>query len=324
MDIRFYDFEFNLLYILPQFSGDIGYVSVNTEQNLNDCGMFDIVFSDDSLKKVIEDNRDNVIVSWNGFQGVLTSFKWDSKCRICGLHLNGLLKRAVIPGTEGEVTDDAETLARSAVSENIPWLYLGEVKGLSEDVTYSTERYTAADAYIRELLKLDNAGYKITADFKNKKYIFEIIKPEQNPLMLSAANLNAHNMQVGYINTEAAIGGWYLKEQAEDAQGNKPDPVWTYITLDSTKQGIYKTDAVLSATTESGALNELKEKKADFEVTAETKDIHHGTDYNIGDIIRVQCGGVTSRKLVSGLSMWNENGYGEEPILTEWESEENG
>lgn len=324
MDIRFYDFEFNLLYILPQYSGDIGYVSVNTEQNLNDCGMFDIVFSDDSLKKVIEDNRDNVIVSWNGFQGVLTSFKWDSKCRICGLHLNGLLKRAVIPGTEGEVTDDAETLARSAVSENIPWLSLGEVKGLSDDVTYSTERYTAADAYIRELLKLDNAGYKITADFKNKKYIFEIIKPEQNPLMLSAANLNAQNMQVGYINTEAAIGGWYLKEQAEDAQGNKPDPVWTYITLDSTKQGIYKTDAVLSATTESGALNELKEKKADFEVTAETKDIHHGTDYNIGDIIRVQCGGVTSRKLVSGLSMWNENGYGEEPILTEWESEENG
>ena len=324
MDIRFYDFEFNLLYILPQYSGDIGYVSVNTEQNLNDCGMFDVVFSDDSLKKVIEDNRDNVIVLWNGFQGVLTSFKWDSKCRICGLHLNGLLKRAVIPGTEGEVTDDAETLAHSAVSENIPWLYLGEVKGLSEDVTYSTERYTAADAYIRELLKLDNAGYKITADFKNKKYIFEIIKPEQNPLMLSAANLNAQNMQVGYINTEAAIGGWYLKEQAEDAQGNKPDPVWTYITLDSTKQGIYKTDAVLTATTESRALNELKEKKADFEVTAETKDIHHGTDYNIGDIIRVQCGGVTSRKLVSGLSMWNENGYGEEPILTEWESEENG
>ena len=43
----------------------------------------------------------------------------------------------------------------------------------------------------------------------------------------------------------------------------------------------------------------------------------HGVDYNIGDIIRIQIDGVTEKLLVSGVNMWNEKSYGEEPILTE-------
>lgn len=321
MDIRFYDFDFNLLYILPSFAVDTGYISVNAQQDFNSSGSLEILFSDNELKKIIEQHKDNILVVWKGFQGFLTSYRWDKDSRLTGMHLNGLLHRAVIPKTITELTGDVETLARSAVSSNIAWLCLGEVKGFSNEVKYSTEKYTLADEYIQNLLKLDNGGYRIKADIPNKKYIFECIKPEKNPLMLSEGNLNAYDFEITYINKEKAFGGWYEKEQPEDSEGNRPDPVWTYITLDSSKTGIDKIDTVLSAKTENEAVNELKQKKAEYEILAKTKDIECAKDYEIGDILRVQTAGITVYKLADGVKMWNERGYGEQPVLKEWEDE---
>ena len=77
MDIRFYDFNFNLLYILPSFAVDTGYIAVNAQQDLNSSGSLEILFADNELKEIIERHKDNILVVWKDFQGFLTSYRWD-------------------------------------------------------------------------------------------------------------------------------------------------------------------------------------------------------------------------------------------------------
>lgn len=322
-DIRFYSFDLDLLYILPAVSPESGYPSVNVSQELNGSGSLEISFCDEDLKKLIRERKDNLIVVWRDFQGFVTGYKYTEKENILtGMSLSGLLHRAVIPKTE-EVTGDAETLARSAVSANIPWLTLGTIQGFTKEIKYSTDKYISADTYIQELLKLDNGGYKITADIPNKKYVFECIKSNPSELIISESELNAHSFETVYTNKNLAFGGWYLKEQPEDKDGNKVDPVWTYKTLDSAKTGVYKIDTVLSAVNDTEAENELKALTAEYTVSAETKDITHNTDYRLGDIVCIQNDGITQKKIIKGINMWNENGYGEEPVFSELEEDTN-
>ena len=99
--------------------------------------------------------------------------------------------------------------------------------------------------------------------------------------------------------------------------------MWTYLVADAQKTGINKIDAVLSAQDAQEAAEELAKKRAEYTLTAKTRGIKAGVDYKIGDVVRVQKGGHTVRKLVSGVDMWQEAELGEEPKLTDYEEEEN-
>lgn len=310
-DIRFYDFDFNLLYILPEFANKAGYISINTEQQMNDSGALEIVFVDSELKRIIEEKIDNILVIWEDFQGFLTSYRWDNQMRITGMHLNGLLHRNVIPNTSGELTGNVGELTRSAINKNIQWLKSEDETSFEKEIKYSTDKYLKADKYIQDLLNLDSGGFQIKADIKNKQYILEFIKAEKQRLMLSQNNLNAYDFEITYINKELSYGGWYEKKQEDK------DPEWCYISLDENKEGIYKIDTVLSSNSEIEALNELKKLKAEKEVTAKTRNIKYLEDYKLGDIIRVQEGGITNEKIIIGIKKWKEKEYGEQPILTE-------
>lgn len=309
-DIRFYDLDFNLLRILPPFADTRGYKAIITQQNFNDCGSLEIVFRDDELKQLVEEYRDNMLIVWNGFEGFMTSDKFtDTEYRITGMHLNGLLHRAVIKATT-EKNDTVGNIARTA-AEQISWLTVDTSTDITTKVTYGTDKPKKADEFLQNLFTAGKCGYEIKADIKNKKYVLKLINTAQNDLMLSKANLNVYNVETMYIGKEKAFGGWY----------KNGDDVWSYITTDSTKSGIHILDTVLSAETEAEAQNELKRCKAEYEITADTCNIEYGKDYNIGDIIRVQENGITKRQLVSGIERYRENGYAEQPILTDYEEE---
>ena len=315
-DIYFYDFDFNLLHILPQYGGNIGYSSVNATINLNNSGSLELVFYDEDLKKVVKDNADNIIVIWRSFQGFLTSYKFTEKeSRLFGMHLNGLLHRTVIQPLS-EITDTSENIARTAVS-GIDWLTLGDLNGQTNYVTYETTKYLTADTFIQDLFALDNDGYRIKADIQNKKFIFEVIPRTENRLIISESNLNAYDFETTYNNKELSFGGWYSEKQPDDADGNTVDPIWKYVTTDETRTGIYKIDTVLSAQTRTEALNELAKLKSKYEISIKTRNIEHNTDYALGDVVRVQKDSITTKRLVSGVNLWKEISYGEEPILTE-------
>ena len=308
-DIRFYDLDFNLLRILPPNSKDIGFKAINTQQDFNGSGSVEILFRDDILKELVKQYRDNMIIVWRDFQGLLTSYKFNQKeSHLYGTHLNGLLHRAVIPIC-AERTDTVANFTRSAL-DNISWLSFNDNGIASSSVTYSTDKPNTADNYLQNLFKLGGCGYEIKADFENKKYIFKLIESKQNSLMLSETNLNAYNFETTYTGKELAFGGWYK---------NETDDKWTYIVLNDTKSGIHKIDTVLSATTLNEAMNELKQKKSEYTITLNTKRIECGKDYKIGDIVRIQEDGITQQKLVSSVMKWEENGYGEKPVLTDYE-----
>lgn len=332
-DVRFYDFEFNLVHILPPSSNSTGYSSMNVTQEFNGSGSLELVFQDDDLKKKIEDYNCNLFVVWGEFQGFLTSYIWqDNSCRVTGMHLNGLLHRAVIPSLFNIVTvkDDKENerqekqavadsfnnLLKSTI-DSIEWLNYEPKTGFTDNVSYLVEKYTTADTYIQGLLDLIKGGYAITADFKLKRLIIEPFKRSENRIMLSEDNLNAYNFETSYINKELAYGAWFEKE-VKDKDGKTLDPIWTYISLND-KKGIYKVDTVLTAKTEAEAEAELKKRIAEFKITAETRNINYGVDYKLGDIVRVQHDGKTVKRLVSGVNLWQEQEYGEQPILTELE-----
>ena len=306
-DIRFYDLDFNLLHILPPHSNKIGYKAINAQQDFNGSGSFELLFWDSNLKELVKKYRDNMLIVWRDFQGLLTSYKFnDKENHLYGTHINGLLHRAIIP-VRSEKTDTVENLTNLAVN-NINWLGFTEPQTMTNTVTYSTDKPTTADTYLQKLFEVGECGYELKADFINKRYKLGIITTRQNPLMLSAANLNAYEFETNYIGKEIAFGGWY-----------KLNDVWTYISLDDTKSGIHKIDTVLGATTKAEALNELKQKKAEHKITMNTRRIEYGVDYSIGDVLRVQEDGVTQHKLINGIMRWDESGYGEKPILTDYE-----
>lgn len=313
-DIYFYDFNLNLVYILPSFGADKGYISINVTKEFNDAGSLEIVFIDSKLKSIIKEHQDNLIVVWRRFQGFLTGHQFDKRCRIMGMSLNGLLHRIVIPQTDAALSGTVEMLARKAISANAPWLVLGEEKGFKKEVKYSTDTYKNADTYIQELLDLDNAGYRVYADISNKKYVFEVLKSEETELILSTNNLNAYEFVENYSNKNLAFGGWYQQEQPDDS-----DPVWTYITSDETLSGINVIDTVLSSKTEDEARQELKGKITELELDLKTKKVQYGIDYNIGDIVRVQNDDIATRKRVTGVNISKEKGFIENPILSEVE-----
>ncbi len=312
-DVYFYDFELNKVYELPAFGVDKGYISVNATMEFCDSGSVEIVFIDEKLKALVKEYEDNLIIVWRDFQGFLTGHIFEDTCRLFGMSLNGLLHRIVIPKTVTTLSGDVETLARSAISANADWLTLGSQKGFLNQVKYSTDKYKTADVYITELLKLDNAGYKVSADVLNKQFVFEVLKSEETELLLSTNNLNAYAFSESYSNKPKAFGGWYEQEQSDG------EPVWTYISLDNTLSGINKIDTILSAKNEDEALQELASLKAELTIDLKTRKITHGTDYHIGDIVRVQNNDTATKKRITGINMSKENGYIENPILSEVE-----
>lgn len=316
-DIIFYDFEFNILHILPPYTNQTGYSSADATIELNNSGSFELLFCDEELTSLIEEHKDTMLVVWRDFQGFITGYNFNTKHRLFGMSLNGLLHRIVLPPCN-ETTGTAEDLAMSAL-QNISWLNMGSKKGFTNEVTYQTNTYMTADEYIQGLMALDNAGYSVRADIKNKRFIFECIQPVENELILSENNLNAYEFETNYNNKSLAFGGWYNEKQQNDNEGNIVEPIWKYITLDDTKKGIYVIDTVLKAETATEAQNELKTYKAEYELSAKTRNVYHNIDYYIGDIIRIQKGNKTVKKIVSGVNMWNEIVYGEQPILNESE-----
>lgn len=312
-DIRFYDFDFNLLYILPQSADKSGYTAVNATIEFADSGNIEITFYDNELKSIVRNNRDKLLVVWRDFQGYITSYMFaETINKLFGKHLNGLLQRAVIPTITALSSEkEAGYILNNSVFPNMSWLTAETgIAGKGEKIIYSTDKYMRADKAVKEINAMAKSGYMIKADIRNKTFTYYFLDRTDNSLMLSVSNLNIYEPELTYKNTDVAFGGWYEKKTDDIS-------TWTYITNDSTKTGIYKIDTVLSATTEEEARKELSKHVSDYEIATKTKTLEHGTDYNIGDVVRVQIDGVTEKRLISGVNMWNEQSYGEEPILTE-------
>lgn len=312
-DIKFYDFDFNLLYVLPPSSENGGYISINVTAEYNGNGSLEIEFYNDELKSIIEQNRDNVFVVWKEFQGFITSYMWlEKKYRVFGMSLNGLLHRGTFYNVKQAWADrNVENFALAMLSLSVTWMKRITTGNFTKIVSYSRDKMDYLDIVVQEVLDLDNAGYKVYADFTNKQFVFKCIKYNENGLIISSSNLNGQGFKTTYDNKELAFSGYFLSET-----DGKP----YYVMLDRSKEGTVKNIAIpLEATTESTARLELRRKKAEHTLEAELCNLKYGQDYFLGDKIKIQEDHTTVIKVVTGVIMSQEKTYREEPKFSDVE-----
>lgn len=306
-DIFFYNFEFDLVYILPMYSPYGGCISVNCDKDFNDNGSAEILFFDTALKKLIESNPTEIFFKWGNFYGFITSYEFkETQHRVMGMSLNGLIHRA-IKQKLSSMTDTAENIVK-AVLQGITWLSVESDAEFTNKITYSCDKCKAYDEMVQEILSADNGGYEITADIKNKKFIFRIKKAQEKELILSNGNLNAYNFVSDFNGKETANSGFY-----KDSDGT-----WHEVTTQE-KSGVYNISCILSANNEKDALKELQEKKAVKSVTADIKKLQYGIDYNLGDIVKLQNDDVTVKKMITSVNIHQDIGYGATPTFKDWE-----
>jgi hypothetical protein len=122
--------------------------------------------------------------------------------------------------------------------------------------------------------------------------------------------------------------GEYIYSNTPDGQWKwsavRPENIWLYVD-NSEKTGAKKWDVVLSGTkTESEAISEIDKLSQKQTTTSETKALEYGSDYNLGDIVRVQFEfdkfKKAEKKRITSVSIYYDiDGIGVKPTLSSLE-----
>lgn len=299
--LRIYNFDFELIYIEPKTK------STSWAVYYNEIGTFEAHLPLSSeLIKLIAQNK-YLIVCEDDKTAVLTGYEIDRELVLYGRTLNWLLEKRVAPKTES-VTDKAGIISNSIVSAAFSDVDDFEVLAPPEtpEVTIERSAYKTVYNAVCECLSPCNLGHKLDFDAKNQKWIFSIIKGEEIPLLISEANKNAYDTALKSDILDLADCAYY----AEDGY------------LQSGNSGIYRWETILSDETQTEAELSLENKKENNECSLKLRNLSLGTDYNLGDILRVQItkGNLrtTEKKRISGVRIMKRNGFSEEiPIFCE-------
>lgn len=313
MDIRFYSMDLVLKHILPNRSKNKACLSSNARFDFNGDGYFELDFKDTELQALLTAEPDLLIV-WGEFQGFVTGYNFTGKKKkIFGMHLNGLLSHEVVDDLTEPVAADAETLIYDKITEiqsagRLSWLNLKPVKGIfNKTVEFFKNACVTANKWVQELLALDNAGYKISADLTERKFYFELLSRRESTLIVSESLKNAYDITIDYNSKKTATGGFYKNDT----------DTWQYVQL-SEADGISRRDTILSATNEADARRELEASRSAVTVSALTRRIAFGADYILGDIIRMQTECGMSRKFIKSVLVSSEGAsYIESPEFEE-------
>lgn len=319
MDVTLWSLDFLDKVILPPSSEAVGYISMNAKIELCGSGSCELVFNSKEVMDFARAHPEGFLIFWGKFQGYITDWQFKKGGnRLFGSHLNSLLYKAVFP-LQDIKSGDVLTNIKNLIEDNIPWLEVATASEKFPSIGYKTETYLNADKFTQEYLQKAELGYSIYSE--NKKFIFKLIKPQNNTLVLSENNLNVYEVQEDFSNKNVAYRVWYKK--TEDDDGTKlEEPKWTLMQKAETPKGIFGQDVVLSASSKQAAKDELAKYKIEHNIECKTRNISYLDDYKMGDIIRYQSKDITIKKIVSSVELWYEgSSYHEEPQLTDYKEE---
>lgn len=317
-DIRLYDYEFNLIHI------EHNIISVNMVVKYNDIGSFEAHFPINSgiSKQALE--HPYLVAVMGDLQAIITGKQASqNEFVLYGKTVNWILSRRVthkFTTYKTTLSKNAETLARYLV-QNAFSDVSNFVLGLSAGINYEHEFWRNTANQTSDVIKdcLDNAGagHNVLFDRINKRWVFNIIKGKEIPLIISETNGSAYNSRYSEDIQNYYSSGWYEKISSESE-----DSEWVQLIKDKEKTGIYKWDGVLYGTSPSEGTNSLNNKKWEKITKMQTRELHFGTDYSLGDIVRIQINFGEFRqnlkKRINGVEMWFENNnFGEEPIFSD-------
>lgn len=327
MSVRVYDFGYKLLAETDR--------AFSREWNLrfNGIGSFEGSFDiSGEMCRVFADNR--VLVLTDGDkQCVCTGSKIGNRLFVYGRTPEWLLsKRVVLPFKSreifGEEYTDPETIALYLLGAAYKTPHLTDSTGAASSVIDSDavcedlilpeegtsaklERYfwrnaanTLSDV-IGDLCDLCGEGYRLRFCPEEKLWRFEFVRGRTLDLIISKSLKNAYDMTLSHSVIDSAAGGYYelSSDKAEDETRT-----YGYLEGERNGTGLLKWETVLSgASGESEARSKLAActdaKKIDCEVTG----ARYGTDYELGDVLRVQAeiGGyrATLSRRITGVSI---------------------
>lgn len=309
-DIRIYDFDFNLLHIENKI------VSSSHSIYFNDIGKAEIHLPKNTdASDVLFDNR-YLLMTQGKKQAVITGVQMGDECIIYGRTPNWILTRKVLAPFSAAA--NAEELVRSAVMgafEESGVFAVGDLCGIEDETELSEESYVSLSDCVKSVLDNISAGHRVRFDIKNKKWIFEVLKGEKRPLVISEANLNCYDIEYLFDLQNYFSSGIYERRDEALEAGS----VWEEIKKEE-KSGLYKWETVLYSDCESDAKRELESGRIEESISAKLRGIKCGTDYELGDSleIRFEKGSLKRTKVlrVIGADFWEEaNDSGEMPVF---------
>lgn len=332
-DIRFYDFEFNLLHIEHRIA------SVNWTLYFNGIGSFEIHLPHSERLKKLFDNK-YVVAVQGSLQAVITGRQCvKNECVFYGKTVNWLLsKRVCLPFklSSVDLARDVESIARYVVTQGFGDLISENIFAFGQRVIpegekpysgYNFWRNTANSCsdVVKDCLDDGKCGHELRFDVQNKQWIFAVIPSHETNIILSEANQNSYENTYSSDLQSAAYGGYYEEPAYTEIDEETGDSVeypakWKHISSSNPLSGIYQWEEVLSGSSASEARSSLKEKKIKEEFTSKVRKLMFKMDYMLGDFIRIQTDfpevSSINKCQVVGVNLWYEyNNEGAEPIL---------
>ncbi|MBQ8525955.1 MAG: hypothetical protein IJ460_04485 [Clostridia bacterium] len=214
-DIRFYNFDFELLHVENKF------ISSSWTLYYNDIGNLEAHFdvNSDTLPVVMDNNY--LIAVQGKFYAVITGKKIGDDLTIYGRSCNWLFtKRTVAPFALQTVHDYTfvDNMVTQAYSDSKYPVNCTLSGGSAIDIE-RTDRCTLFEL-IKESLSVKNRGHKFVPDFANKKWLFSAYSGNSNSLVISLKNRNAYEVTQESDLLDECCTGWYHRTMENGGEWN--------------------------------------------------------------------------------------------------------
>lgn len=308
MDIRFYNWERELLCVVPQFESVNFYLYYNEigtgEIHLNvSCPQAKTILKNDFLVAVVGDIQALVVI------------KEVVKSELCIYlrTLNWLLtKRVCLPFSEKSRNTAREI--KNCVPE---YMTIGQMPTIEEkeETIERTSAQTAFDA-IKAMLDTVKMGHEVRMEKTQTgvQWIFNVLPRRKTEILLSEDVKNVCEASFSIDALEYASSGYYLKNDE-----------WTKIAKDN-KSGIYEFETILESENKADAKEELRKKVLKRTSQGKMRNLEFGKDYNLGDEVTMKYKrgdfALTTVYRISGIHIaYEAAGKSEEPVFEEVENE---
>lgn len=204
-DIRFYDFDFNLLHVENHFT------STNWKIYYNDVGTFEAHFDlqSDTLPVIMK--NEFVIAVQGDKYAIVVGKKLGDDLAVFGRTCNWLLTKRI--NDEFEAADktvyDLVTEKVSQACSVFP-VVIGETVNNTSIMSAKRSDKCQTFKLVQELLEAEHLGHSLTPDFTNNNWIFQVIKGNtENRLVISTTNRNAYDVTIDSDLLDLCSEGWY-------------------------------------------------------------------------------------------------------------------
>ena len=304
MDIRSYDFEFNLLAVAPRVISSVWNLKYNS------VGTYEGHFAlSDSVAKVLLENK-YVVLCEGDRQAICTGKIAENDLLICGRSINWILTRRIVlpfntkeffdsefkspreiavyllnntyktPTAYDENGDATSEIDNDSVVES--FVIPADVGGEKMSRFFWRNSANTLSEVIIDLCELADCGHRVVFDVTKKQWVFEFIDGKELDTIVSESNKNAHAVKLIEDIDNYASAGFY-----EYSSGENEALTYSYIPKDE-KKGIYKWECILSSSGRSKATSDLQKKYIKTYAQLKFKGLEYGIDYSMGDIMRVQ------------------------------------